>query len=232
MTVAHLLDKQAAATAMASCDFCDELQQSPSSTFARAYAEIEANRIVFETAKFAVLPTMGQVLPGSLLVVPKTHIETLAELELDALAELEQVLATAKLLMGSEHVVVYEHGARASTGGSCGIYHAHAHLSPLAQPIAPEEIFENCFERVQRFTDACVALRGASQYLVYCVGSFSAYQDSPTAPRTARSTCDDDSLSSPARPRTGTGARPRSRSPRFLRRFGRCATPSPRPQCS
>jgi len=66
---------------MNQCEFCQELQGLPGNRFGAMYAGIAASRIVAQTEHFVVLPTIGQLFAGSLLILPRVHKETCAELQ-------------------------------------------------------------------------------------------------------------------------------------------------------
>ena len=53
---------------MNDCEFCDELKGAPS-RFRAIYAPEHASRIVATSQHFVAMPTLGQLFPGSLLVV-------------------------------------------------------------------------------------------------------------------------------------------------------------------
>jgi ATP adenylyltransferase len=87
-----------------------------------------------ETRSFAVVPSLGSLVPGWLLVVPKRRIlncSMLAEGERSELKDLIVQLTEALRLFPGQ-VFAFEHGA--SHVGSltgCGVDQAHIHLVPL-----------------------------------------------------------------------------------------------------
>src|ERR1035441_9508049 len=114
------------------CEFCEEFFENENSRFALAYAGAAKARIISKQGGMLVLPTLGQLFSGSLLIMPQPHFETTADLpkrELDACLHLVSAFTARLYPFGKP--VVFEHGARAGTGRACGIYHAHVHLVPL-----------------------------------------------------------------------------------------------------
>jgi len=127
---------------MQTCEFCSELGGHPDNRFRQIYGDSIATRVVAETSRFVAIPTLGQIFPGSLLIVPRLHIETCAQLDLAAQRELwEFVRSVSSTLEQFGEPVFFEHGATECSGGSCGIYHAHLHVVPLPLRISPNSLF-------------------------------------------------------------------------------------------
>lgn len=152
---------------LSSCEFCAEFQSTPESRFHRVYGAHLNSRIVLKSRSFAVLPTIGQLFKGSLLIVPELHIETLSMLKSSELVELEQVVMTTEKMIGSfGRPLIYEHGARMCTSSGCGIYHAHLHVIPVPRTLRLQEL--SLGELVQKgsLTAALLELHSAPQYLL------------------------------------------------------------------
>lgn len=83
---------------------------------------------------FVVVPSLGSLVPGWLLVVPRRPIISLRELSLierDEMIELVRQM-TADMHVFAKAVYAFEHGSGylgSATG--CGLDHAHLHLVPL-----------------------------------------------------------------------------------------------------
>lgn len=99
---------------------------------------------VLETAHFSAIPTLGSLVDGWLLLIPKAHVSALADLPEDLKGEFENALRLVKTMVQARfgEAVLFEHGARSSgslTG--CGVDHAHMHIVPLdARKFQPELI--------------------------------------------------------------------------------------------
>ena len=61
------------------CEFCIELGGRPGARFADIYPQLRS-RVVAREGGLVVLPTLGQLFPGSLLLMPERHYETCADL--------------------------------------------------------------------------------------------------------------------------------------------------------
>jgi len=89
------------------------------------------DRVLFESENFVVVPTIGSIVPGWLLVVPRSHFLSAGSLDAALLQELICLRSTAEEALrdcfGS--VTCFEHGAvRECESVGCGVDHAHLHL--------------------------------------------------------------------------------------------------------
>jgi len=124
------------------------------------------NRPLIETENFVVVPSLGSLVPGWLLIVPKSHyismgaIPDLLHSEADALEDRTRALLKSEF---AEHVIVFEHGPSAANHGTgCGVDHAHLHLVPLncdlveqVRPFVPNSLkwkLGNWNERAEAFS--------------------------------------------------------------------------------
>lgn len=155
------------------CDFCAEVDGTAHSYFRLKYPTTPS-RVARETDNFVVWPTMGQFVPGGLLVVSRGHLETMAEAGPQNDDELRGLLSQIQR-DGNRQYLVYEHGARRTTGGSCGIYHAHAHLTPSEVRIDPRAVLGDDATFVGSYVEALEQLRSAEQYLLFGCGDEAAY---------------------------------------------------------
>lgn len=93
------------------------------------------NTIVLENAHFAVMPTLGQFVPGWLMIVSKTHHASLSEHSVLELASVGELLSTVRQLLYPVygHCIAFEHGTRTRDRRSgCCIDHTHLHVVPCA----------------------------------------------------------------------------------------------------
>ena len=154
------------------CDFCDELRRPDNSRFAEIYASYTTNRVVARFGNLVAMPTIGQLFPGSLLIIPITHIETMSSLREDEMSQLSSFINDLEAAISHEGpVIAFEHGARCETGGGCGIYHAHLHLVPVPNHISvtdllPIGIDSEPFNSAISIVDGLCTLRYSSEYLI------------------------------------------------------------------
>src|SRR5687768_2245990 len=127
---------------MYDCDFCREIEGGRETTFRQIYQQVTPSRIVLRSENFVVLPTIGQLFVGSVLILPRRHRETFATLGEAERRELPALLN--RVLSGVARFgepIIFEHGAVSQTGGGCGVYHAHLHVVPLPAPTLPSDLF-------------------------------------------------------------------------------------------
>lgn len=149
------------------CEYCQEIRSPSESRFGRIYGGIIDSRIVLRTKTFIVMPTLGQIFKGSVLILPVAHIETLAALSAEQVAELALLLAQVQARCSAiGHPVFLEHGSTQEAAGSCGIYHAHLHVVPLPTPVRPQELLPSKGTGFATLPGALSALAGNRHYLL------------------------------------------------------------------
>lgn len=118
------------------CDFCNEFAGSQSNRFSQIYSE-ESNRIIESSHSYNVIPSLGQLTEGHVLIVPKVHATALADMKDDQLRELDILyLEICRRLQKSYGAhIAFEHGTRGPNAGGCGIVHAHLHVLPCSRAL-------------------------------------------------------------------------------------------------
>jgi diadenosine tetraphosphate (Ap4A) HIT family hydrolase len=94
---------------------------------------------VFESRNFAAIPSLGSLVEGWLLLVPKKHFISMGALPEELVAEMEGMKAKITAHVGNEYgeACVFEHGpAFASRKVGCSVDHAHLHIVPFAFNLA------------------------------------------------------------------------------------------------
>lgn len=122
------------------CEFCKEIKDFNSSRVGSIYERSISSRIIRQNEHFIVLPTIGQIVPKSLLLLPKKHYETFAQIETDILREGIAMLDEIENKLFTGGNILFEHGAKKCTSASCGVYHAHIHIVPIEGEINFEDL--------------------------------------------------------------------------------------------
>lgn len=149
------------------CDFCLEIQNNKDTRFNRIYDRLLSSRIISDSPNFVALPTIGQLFEGSLLIIPKKHLQTFAELSHDLMIEAENFIDyLARKLNSYGFVFLFEHGTHENSGGGCGIYHAHVHLIPIPSRVKYEEFIERTGYEAHCLVSAWQKVGKASEYLL------------------------------------------------------------------
>jgi ATP adenylyltransferase len=101
------------------CRYCDLKQHEP---------------LVLESNAGHVVPSLGALVEGWLLVFPKRHVLALSDLSTEEWAEFRTLIGLARSSSEREfgQTVLFEHGsAGAGRTAACGVNHAHMHVVPL-----------------------------------------------------------------------------------------------------
>lgn len=112
---------------MSICALCDGLN----ATVQRR----DWNEPLFETPNFVVLPSLGALVEGWILVVPKRHAIAVGALADPLVSELQEVKTKVASALGAHYgstICAFEHGPnQAGCSLGCGVDHAHLHLVPI-----------------------------------------------------------------------------------------------------
>lgn len=116
---------------MTSCRLCfDLLFQSPVKAW---------NEPLFESPNFVVLPSVGALVEGWLLLVPKKHFICMGALPDSVATEVQEMkhIMCSALQQIYGQVCLFEHGpSRANLSVGCGVDHAHLHVVPVEFDLA------------------------------------------------------------------------------------------------
>lgn len=108
---------------------------------------------IFESRNFVAIPTVGALVEGWLLVIPRTPILSFSQLSTPLFSELntflKDVVPAIQSVYGS--VSIFEHGPScAASAVGCGVDYAHLHLVPVdcdllagAKTIAPHILWRH-----------------------------------------------------------------------------------------
>ena len=148
------------------CDFCIEIEDFTSSKFSEIYGNTK--RTIFSDDNFHIIPTIGQLFFGSLLILPKEHYFSFAEIPLGQMENLDLIINyfESKLSRFGK-IILFEHGTTPEIGGGCGIYHAHIHMVPIPYAIPPEFLLGEEFITLPILEDALSIGKLKKEYLLY-----------------------------------------------------------------
>jgi diadenosine tetraphosphate (Ap4A) HIT family hydrolase len=153
------------------CDFCNEFSGGTDNTFAQIYGQQPLNRIIFRSNSFAVVPSIGQLVEGHVLIIPFIHYTAIADMSFSVAFELSELCKSIRLKLVQSYgpCVLFEHGVRGSGAGGCGIDHAHLHAMPFTHPADPivELRKRHRFRSISNLTAIREIMPGDSSYLYY-----------------------------------------------------------------
>jgi len=130
---------------MRRCPFCDAVENDGDigNTFAfhAHLGDKVSTRILRETENFVIFPSIGQIVEGYLLIMPKDHYLSTAHLPDAWYDELEHLCEETRQVLSSAYCppIFFEHGPMSfqQTGGCC-VDHAHIHAVPVSLNLAQE----------------------------------------------------------------------------------------------
>ncbi len=126
------------------CEFCKELAGEEKTYFNDIYKGVLNSRITRLSPEFSVVPTIGQLLSGWLMLITNEHCDNFASLSLEKqVIAMKQIHKLQDILFSDTPTVIFEHGVEACSGRGCGIYHAHVHIVPLPNLIKVEQLVHN-----------------------------------------------------------------------------------------
>jgi diadenosine tetraphosphate (Ap4A) HIT family hydrolase len=152
------------------CDFCNEFSGGEANAYAVRYGRHPTARTILDWGAFRVVPSLGQLTEGHLLILPSAHICAIADLPNEHFAQLEalrvQVRAALRTVYGS--CIFFEHGIRGEGSGGCGIDHAHMHAVPAAADSVVSLLYSSfAGSPVQEFSDLNECVSQNSSYLFF-----------------------------------------------------------------
>jgi diadenosine tetraphosphate (Ap4A) HIT family hydrolase len=118
------------------CDFCEELEKG----FTNLGGERVLRQPLLESENFTVIPTIGQIVEGYLLIVSKDHYLSFGAVPEEQYEELERVKDQVRAVLAENYCtpLFFEHGAVSDARkGGCCIDHAHLHAVPVKADILP-----------------------------------------------------------------------------------------------
>ena len=102
----------------------------------KKFNDLESYNVrLYETEHFAVIPSLGSIVEGWLLIIPKEHYLSYGYIESQALLDelkklIDYVGGIVKQVYGD--YVIFENGAYCSNKlVGCGVDYAHIHIVPI-----------------------------------------------------------------------------------------------------
>jgi ATP adenylyltransferase len=121
------------------CSICDELQGTCAPLHTKLMPQASRSRILEESRNWVVIPSIGPLAPGHIMLVPRNHYYSVLGCPKDALMECQNLLtecASRLKRIYQQDVVVFEHGSTPDQPKVCGACVDHAHLHVLPGPIS------------------------------------------------------------------------------------------------
>jgi diadenosine tetraphosphate (Ap4A) HIT family hydrolase len=116
------------------CTFCNQFQDGSSKGISGLVFGEDFDRILYQDHDFVIIPGLGQINEGYLLIVPRKHIWCIRDLPKQLHTPFLALKERVKSILENEYsspIVFFEHGVNSSRleAGAC-IEHAHFHALP------------------------------------------------------------------------------------------------------
>lgn len=113
-------------------DFCEEIAGATDTSFSRFYEGDPPHRRAWSTANFEVLADMSPLVTGHLLLLPRKHYLSFAQVLGDHPGETEELLSDITMMYRETfgEPLILEHGSGVDEETHACITHAHLHLLP------------------------------------------------------------------------------------------------------
>jgi len=114
-------------------DFCEEISGSDETAFSRVYEGDPPSRRICSTEHFELLADLSPLTVGHLLLLPKKHYLSFAQIVRDHANEVTGLLTRLVVLYATTfgRPLVLEHGSTSDVDHQACITHAHLHLLPV-----------------------------------------------------------------------------------------------------
>ncbi len=130
----------------------------------------QQKNVVFESDNFFVVPSLGQIVEGYLLVCSKEHFIGIGHFPIKLLNELEQVQTRVKKALVKNYTkpIFFEHGPVTSNKkGGCCIEHAHLHAVPVDIDILDEITKNFKAKKIKGFRALIKQVKKSTPYFYY-----------------------------------------------------------------
>ena len=125
-------------------DFCSELAGSTNTTFHTIFRGSPPSRRLATTTSFALVADLSPLLLGHLLLLPKRHYLSFAQVLADHRSELASIVESLRPLYTSAFGMpptFLEHGSSGTDDRNACITHAHLHLVPISGVTIRDQIY-------------------------------------------------------------------------------------------
>jgi diadenosine tetraphosphate (Ap4A) HIT family hydrolase len=123
------------------CYLCGQIEGSEERNLIWPLLAVPSARrpVLAENAVGVVMPSLGALVPGHVLVMPKVHVRSFVSAPSDVQGKLEELTQLTRRALSSQlglPVHMFEHGSsKHGTRVACSVEHAHRHLIPTTAAV-------------------------------------------------------------------------------------------------
>jgi len=123
-----------------SCSLCCEIHNLPNNNIPKNFFGARFDRIIKKSDNFLIVPSLGQIVEGYLLILTKYHYLSMSHLPIEYYDELKSLIDTARDIIKKlydKKVIIFEHGmmCKERRAGAC-VDHAHLNIVPCNEDIS------------------------------------------------------------------------------------------------
>lgn len=150
------------------CRFCGEGKK----IIAVVYKDSIVDRKVMETEHFYVTVSLGAMVEGHILIIPKEHFLSMGELPNTLMCELEYLMQMLQKVLHDEFqkdIIAFEHGTgNKSDLSAASVVHAHMHLLPVNESVMDYLVAYNCkVKELKKLSSLSSYAEKGESYLFY-----------------------------------------------------------------
>lgn len=155
------------------CYLCGEVARDPKRDLIAQMAALPtpySGFVALETSRFAVLPSLGALAEGHVLVCPKKHVRGVARLDPASASEFGVLRGRLRRVLRHLYrlpVHGFEHGPALAGRVPCTVEHAHYHMLPAAAQVLPTIRKDFAWFPFNGTPGALGVLAGDREYLWY-----------------------------------------------------------------
>lgn len=142
------------------CRFCDILKNTKIGNRESCSVIPLHDTVLYETDNFLVLPALGAIVSGYIMIISRAHVYSMAELSQNHLEELQSLLNCLRgVIMRGFKVqpIVFEHGSAPGCFdiAANSVNHAHFHVVPIGMSQEDAIIRDSCAIEIPNIHSIC-----------------------------------------------------------------------------
>lgn len=126
--------------------------------------------VIFESDNFFVVPSIGQIVEGYLLICSKQHFISVSQFPQKLLPEFEEIKSKVRDILTKYYIapIFFEHGPTAvNKKGGCCVEHAHLHAVPVNVDILVDLLKNFQAKKIEDFSPLVQQLEKNIPYFYY-----------------------------------------------------------------
>ena len=134
--------------------------------------DTSVERKIYENNNFYVAVSIGAIVEGHLLIIPKKHYLSMGELPQKLMCELKKLMDSISSILVTDYnmgVMAFEHGTgRNADLSAASVIHAHMHLLPVPNTLLDVIEHYGCeIERLENISELSQYAQRGESYLFY-----------------------------------------------------------------